>query len=178
MINKFVGGAVLFAICSSTAAALSSVALKDGINQVSLNQDGGKDYVVVAQFDNNTSHPNLGLTFFIQRPDGGYSIMPVANSNAFTWFDYRLSAAADFLVQDNRLFLSGGRYFLVSARKEGENAFDPANVILTIYGFSSSQDDPGVPLYEWSERQRVVTKNTYQSVDEAYKEVNEAMLVK
>ncbi|AOR61324.1 CpmJ protein [Pectobacterium parmentieri] len=177
MINKFVGGVALCAI-SSTAAALSPVVLKDGINQLDLNQDGGQDYVVVAQFDNNTSHPHLGLTFFIQRPDGGHSIMPVANSNTFTWFDYRLSAAADFLVQDNQLFLSGGRYFLVSARKEGENAFDPAKVILTIYGFSSSQDDPGVPLYEWSERKRVVTQNAYQSVDEAYKEVSEAMLEK
>ncbi|MDG0803089.1 carbapenem self-resistance protein CarG family protein [Pectobacterium polaris] len=162
MINKFVGWLVLCAI-SSTAAALSPVVLNDGINWLDLNQDGGKDYVVVAQFDNNTSYPHLGLTFFIQRPDGGHSIMPVTNSNTFTWFDYRLSAAADFLV---------------AARKEGENAFDPANVILTIYGFNSSQNDPGVPLYEWSERKRVVTQNAYQSVDEAYKEVDEAMLAK
>ncbi|MBA0216577.1 CpmJ protein [Pectobacterium brasiliense] len=177
MVNKFIGWLALCAI-SSTAAALSPVALKDGINRVDLNQDGEQDYVVVAQFDNNTSHPNLGMTFFVRRPDGGHSIMPVANSNTFTWFDYRLSAAADFLVQDNQLFLSGGRYFLVSARKEGENAFDPAKVILTIYGFHSSQDDPGVPLYEWSERKRVVTQDTYQSVDEAYQEVDEAMLAK
>ncbi|PWC09429.1 carbapenem self-resistance protein CarG family protein [Brenneria corticis] len=177
MINKFVGGVVLCAM-SGTAAALSPVALKDGINRLDLNRDGGNDYVVVAQFDNNTSHPNLGLTFFIKRPDGMHSIMPVANSNTFTWFDYRLSAAADFLVQDNRLFLSAKRYFLVTARKQGENVFDPAKVILTIYSFTESRNDPGVPLYEWSERKRVVTQNTYQSVDEAYKEVNEAMLAK
>ena len=163
---------------SSTAAALSTVALKDGINRLDLNQDGGKDYVIVAQFDNNTSHPNLGLTFFIKRPDGGHSIMPVANSDMFTWFDYRLSAAADFLVQDNRLFLSAKHYFLVTAKKQGENVFDPAKVILTIYRFTESQNDPGVPLYEWSERKRLVTQNTYQSVDEAYKEVNEDMLAK
>ncbi|WP_224554579.1 carbapenem self-resistance protein CarG family protein [Pectobacterium versatile] len=177
MINKFIGWLALYAI-SSTASALSSVVLKDGINRLDLNQGGGKDYVVVAQFDNNTSHPNLGMTFFVRRPDGGYSIMPVANNNTFTWFDYRLSAAADFLVQDNRLFLSGKRYFLVTARKQGENVFEPTKVMLTIYDFKTSLDDPGVPLYEWSERKRVVTQNTYQSVDCAYKEVNEAVLTK
>lgn len=177
MINKFLGGVVLCAI-GGTAAALSPVALKDGINRLDLNQDGGNDYAVVAQFDNNTSHPNLGLTFFIKRPDGMLSIMPVTNSDAFTWFDYRLSAAADFLVQNNRLFLSAKHYFLVTARKQGENVFDPTKVILTIYGFTESQNDPGIPLYEWSERKRLVTQSTYQSVDEAYKEVNEAMLEK
>lgn len=177
MVNKFVGWLALCAI-SNTAAAFSPVTLKDGINRLDLNQGGGNDYVVVAQFDNNTSHPNLGMTFFVRRPDGGHSIMPVANSNTFTWFDYRLSAAADFLVQDNRLFLSGKHYFLVTARKQGENVFDPTKVVLTIYDFKASRDDPGVPLYEWSERKRVVTQDTYQSVDEAYKEVNEAMLAK
>ncbi|ELQ9311977.1 CpmJ protein [Serratia marcescens] len=178
MINKFVGWLALCAISSTATATLSPVVLKDGISQLDLNQDGGKDYVAVAQFDNNTSHPNLGLTFFIKRPDGGYSIMPVTNSDKFTWFDYRLSAAADFLVQDNRLFLSEKHYFLVAARKQGENIFDPAKVILTVYRFKESQNDPGVPLYEWSEQKHLVTQNTYQSADEAYKEVNEAMLAK
>ncbi|MEH2921862.1 CpmJ protein [Samsonia erythrinae] len=177
MINKFVGGIVLCVI-SHCVAALTPVALKDGINRLDLNQNGGKDYVVVAAFDNNTSHPNLGMTFFVSRPDGGHSIMPVANSNTFTWFDYRLSAAADFLVQDNRLFQSGAHYFLVTARKQGENVFDPTKVLLTIYAFKTSRDDPGVPLYEWSALKSVVTQNNYQSVDEAYKEVDEAMLAK
>ncbi|MBA0168722.1 CpmJ protein [Pectobacterium sp. CFBP8739] len=177
MQNKFVGG-LLFCAISGAAAAFSPVTLKDGINRLDLNQDDGEDYVVVAQFDNNTSHPNLGMTFFVQRPDGGHSIMPVANSDTFTWFDYRLSATADFLVQDNRLFLSGKRYFLVTASKQGENIFDFTKVMLTIHDFKSSQDDPGVPLYEWSVRKRVVTQQSYQSADEAYKEVDEAMLTK
>ena len=177
MISKFVMGAVLCSM-SGTAAALSPVALKDGINCLDFNQDGKKDFVVVAQFDNNTSHPNLGLTFFIKRPDGKLSIMPVANSNTFTWFDYRLSAAADFLVQDNSLFLSKKHYFLVTAKKQGEDIFDSSKVILTIYSFTKSQNYPGVPLYEWSEQKRLLTQNTYQSADDAYKEVNEAMLAK
>ncbi|WP_409308505.1 carbapenem self-resistance protein CarG family protein [Pectobacterium sp. B1J-3] len=177
MINKYIGWLALWSI-SVSVAAFSPVALNDGINPLDLNQDGKNDYVVVAQFDNNTSHPHLGMTFFVRRPDDGHSIMPVANSSSFTWFDYRLSAAADFLIQDNRLFLSGKQYVLVTARKQGENVFDPTNVMLTIYDFKTSQDDPGVPLYEWSERKRVVTQNIYQSADEAYKEVSEAMLAK
>ncbi|AUH00098.1 CpmJ protein [Prodigiosinella confusarubida] len=177
MINKCFCLFALLISCAN-AYALTPVTLKNGVNQLDINQDGLKDYVVLAQFDNNTSHPNLGLTFFIHRPDGGYSIMPVTNSSEFTWFDYRLSASADFLVQDNRLFKIKKHYYLVTARKTEEDLFDVGKVSLTIYRFKVSRDDPGVPLYEWSMSKTVTAQRSYQSADEAYQEVDEAMLTR
>ncbi|XTZ37436.1 carbapenem self-resistance protein CarG family protein [Salmonella enterica] len=177
MRNKFAGFLFLWVV-SCNASALSPVALKDGINKLDLNQDGKADYIVVAQFDNNTSHPNLGLTFFVNRPEGGMSIMPVTNSDTFTWFDYRLSAAADFLIADNRLFREGKVYFLVTAQKSGANLFDPAQVELTFYRFSESRDDPGVPLYEWKKVKTQLTTKQYQSASLAYQDIDGGILLK
>nr|WP_310617705.1 CpmJ protein [Pantoea cypripedii] len=158
---------------TSCIAVASPVTLKPGINYMDLNHDGIKDMVVMAQFDNNTSHPNLGLTFIVSCPNGGYCIMPVANSNLFTWFDYRLSADAEFLVQDNRLYKFRNRYFLMTATKKGENAFEPGKTELRTYRFTESRDDPGVPLYDWVLHKTQLTKNAYQSASEAWQEVDE-----
>lgn len=158
---------------SSTVAALSPITLKPGTNYLDLNRDQVKDMVVMAQFDNNTSHPNLGLTFFVSCTDGGYCIMPVANSNLFTWFDYRLSADTEFLVQDNRLYQLQNGFYLVSALKNGDNPFETSKITLRIYKFTESRNDPGVPLYDWVLHKTVVTTKSYLSATAAYQEVEE-----
>lgn len=170
MKNKRAACLILW-VFSFNVMALSHVELKEGINRLDLNHDGVLDYVTVAQFDNNTSHPNLGLTFFINRPEGGLSIMPIVGSDLFTWFDYRLSAASDFLVLDNRLFREGETFYLVTAKKKGENVFDPSHAELTFYRFNESQDDPGVPLYGWLPVKSLVTEDIYQSASQAYQEI-------
>jgi hypothetical protein len=72
---------------------------------------------------------------------------------------------------DNRLFHAGKDYYLITAGKKGHNLFDPSLVDLTIYRFKESQDDPGVPRYEWSAYKSLVTKNAYESATEAYQEL-------
>jgi len=161
------------AVFSSSAWALSPVLLKQGINPLDINGDGRQDYVVVAQFDNNTSHPNLGLTFFVDRGDGGLSIMPVANSERFTWFDYRLSADAEFLVEDNQLFRRGNTFWLINAEKKGESPYARNPFQLSYYRFTQSDDDPGVPLYQWSLMKKTITQNSYDSATQAWAEVDE-----
>lgn len=173
---RYAGWLLLLWAWSSFAMALTPVALKEGMNQLDLNRDGVMDYVMVAHFDNNTSHPNLGLTFYVSRAEGGLSIMPVTNSELFTWFDYRLSAASDFLVLDNKLFLEPQGYYLITARKRDENLFDPGKVELTAYRFTESRDDPGVPLYEWTKVKSAITKSDYQSADMAYDEADLRLL--
>lgn len=158
---------------SNSVCALSPVLLKQGINPLDINDDGRQDYVVVAQFDNNTSHPNLGLTFFVDRGDGGLSIMPVANSERFTWFDYRLSADAEFLIEDNQLFRRGNTFWLINAEKKGESPYDRNPFQLSYYRFTQSDDDPGVPLYQWSLMKKTITQNSYDSATQAWAEVDE-----
>lgn len=158
---------------SSTVAALSPIALKPGSNYLDLNQDQVNDMVVMSQFDNNRSHPNQGLTFFVSCPGRGYCIMPVAHSNLFTWFDYRLSADAEFLVQDHRLYQLRNSFYLVSALKSGDDLFDTSKITLKVYKFTESHDDPGVPLYDWVLHKTRVTTKSYLSATEAYQEVEE-----
>lgn len=160
---------------SSAVAALSPITLKPGPNYLDLNRDKVNDIVVMAQFDNNTSHPNLGLTFFVSCAGGGYCIIPVANSNLFTWFDYRLSADADFLLQDNRLYQLHNSFYMVSALKNGENPFDMSEITLRIYKFTESREDPGVPLYDWTLYNSLTTKKSYLSATEAYQEVDDSV---
>ncbi|ADU71469.1 hypothetical protein [Pantoea sp. At-9b] len=160
----------------SGTAAISPVTLKPGPNYLDLNHDGTKDLVVMAQFDNNTSHPNIGLTFFIRCTGGGYCIMPVANSNLFTWFDYRLSADAEFLVQDNRLFQYKNRFYLISVQKVGDDVFESGKIEIKIYKFSESRDDPGVPLYDWTLHKKALTKKEYLSATEAYQDIDVGLL--
>lgn len=163
----------LLTIASSHAVPVVPFALKEGINRLDLNHDGLLDYVIVARFDNNTSHPNLGKTFFIHRPDGGLSIMPVANSERFTWFDYRLSADAEFLIEDNQLFRRGNTFWLINAEKKGESPYDRNPFQLSYYRFTQSDDDPGVPLYQWSLMKKTITQNSYDSATQAWAEVDE-----
>lgn len=154
-------------MCCPTLAALP-VSLKSGFNKLDLNQDGLMDNVIVAEFDNNTSHPNSGLTFIVSTPEKKHNIMPVANSDLFTWFDYRLSADADFRVQDNRLFIAKEKYYLVTAQKRGDDLFDTTPVEIKVYCFTESNTDPGVPRYDWTLFRTLTTKEKYLSADDAY----------
>ena len=56
--------------------AFDLVKMKQGANSIDLNGDGRIDYFLLAHYDNNKSHPSLAVTFYVNKPDGGYSIMP------------------------------------------------------------------------------------------------------
>jgi len=56
--------------------AFGLISLQQGVNSIDVNNDGLMDYVFLAQFDNNKSHPSVSITFYIQKPEGGYSLMP------------------------------------------------------------------------------------------------------
>lgn len=86
----FYSGATM-AACPS-AAGLSIVPLQQGVNNLALAHPASADLAVLATFENNTSHPNRGLSFYIKTPDG-YSLVPIPNSDAFIWFDYRIAAS-------------------------------------------------------------------------------------
>lgn len=161
---------ILFVVAHSVFAA-NTVTLKPGFNSLDLNRDGINDSVVVAEFDNNTSHPNRGLTFFIQTAKGEYFIVPVANSDLFTWFDYRLSAASDFLIKDVRLYLLNNLYYLITAQKNGDDVFNPTRVKFEIYRLTESQDIPGVPRFDWSLTKKILSQKDYQAADDAYIEL-------
>lgn len=175
---KNAGIALFTALFCIPSLAATPVTLRSGINSIDLNRDGLMDSVLVAEFDNNTSHPNMGLTFFVRTPEKTHNIMPVANSNLFTWFDFRLSADAGFLVQDNRLFTSGRHYFLVSALKKGDNLYESTPVELRVYRFTESRDDPGVPRYDWTLIRTMTSREKHLSADGAFAELKGVELSK
>ncbi|WP_413735081.1 carbapenem self-resistance protein CarG family protein [Sodalis sp. RH21] len=167
-------GLLLFSACPQ-AASLSPVPLKPGPNLLDLNHDGRADYIMLAQFDNNTSHPSSGISFFIAKPDGGYSVVPVAGGEGFIWFDYRLSASA-LRIHGYRLYRDGVHYYLIGAHKTGEDLTDPQPVLFDVYQLEETRDDPGVPLYGWQLRHTFTSSRHYQSVDRAFVEIDNMSL--
>ncbi|MGL9721286.1 carbapenem self-resistance protein CarG family protein [Symbiopectobacterium sp.] len=155
------------AACQSAAGSsptgLSLVPLQPGVNNLALAHPTSEDFAVLATFENNTSHPNRGLSFYIKTPDG-YSLVPIPNSDAFIWFDYRIAASRQkiFDVQLVR-YPQGVR--LITAEKVGEDLTDAQPVKLQRYVLQESLDDPCVPLYTWHEEKSVVTTQSYEDVD-------------
>lgn len=150
---------------SATAPATCAdvVPLQQGVNALALAHDKAEDFAVLAMFENNTSHPNRGLSFYIKTADG-YSLVPVPNSDAFIWFDYRLAASRQKIF-DYQLMRSPQGLRLVTAEKVGEDLTDVQPVKLVRYVLQESHDDPGVPLYSWHEEKSVVTQQSYDSVE-------------
>ncbi|NLS43842.1 CpmJ protein [BEV proteobacterium] len=113
----------------SNPTGLSLVPLQPGVNNLALAHSTSEDFAVLATFENNTSHPHRGLSFYIKTPNG-YSLIP--NSDAFIWFDYRIAASRQkiFYVQLVR-YPQGVR--LITAEKVGENLTDAQPVKLQRY---------------------------------------------
>lgn len=155
------------AACSSAAGSssvgLSLVPLQPGVNTLALAHPTSEDFVVLATFENNTSHPNRGVSFYIKTPDG-YSLVPIPNSDAFIWFDYRIAASRQKIF-DFQLVRYPQGVRLITAEKVGEDLTDAQPVKLQRYVLQESHDDPGVPLYTWHEEKSVVTTQSYEDVD-------------
>lgn len=150
------------AACQS-AAGLSLVPLQPGVNTLSLAHPTSEDFAVLATFENNTSHPNRGLSFYIKTPDG-YSLVPLPNSDAFIWFNYRIAASRQKIF-DFQLVRYPQGVRLITAEKVGEDLTDTQPVKLQRYVLQESHDAPGVPLYTWHEEKTVVTTQSYEDVD-------------
>lgn len=155
------------AACSSAAGSssvgLSLVPLQPGVNTLALAHPTSEDFVVLATFENNTSHPSRGVSFYIKTPDG-YSLIPIPNSDAFIWFDYRIAASRQKIF-DFQLVRYPQGVRLITAEKVGEDLTDAQPVKLQRYVLQESHDDPGVPLYTWHEEKSVVTTQSYEDVD-------------
>ncbi len=150
------------AACQS-AAGLSLVPLQPGVNNLSLAHPTSADFAVLATFENNTSHPNRSLSFYIKTPDG-YSLAPLPNSDAFIWFDYRIAASRQKIF-DFQLVRYPQGLRLITAEKVGEDLTDAQPIKLQRYVLQESHDDPGVPLYIWHEEKSIVTTQSYEDVD-------------
>ena len=153
---------VTAAACPSTAG-LSIVLLQQGVNNLALAHPTSEDFAVLATFENNTSHPNRGLSFYIKTSDG-YSLVPIPNSDAFIWFDYRIAASRQKIF-DFQLVRYPQGLRLITAEKVGEDLTDAQPVKLQRYVLQESHDDPGVTLYTWHEEKSVITTQYYEDVD-------------
>ncbi|WP_213994077.1 CpmJ protein [Sodalis sp. dw_96] len=174
MKNSFLAGLLFFSF-HIYADPLVPVALTPGANVLDINNDGCDDYIMLGQFDNNTAFPNRGMSFFIRKPDGGFSIVPVANNDYFIWFDYWLSASA-IAVADTRLYRAGSHYYLVSAHKIGDDLSDTQPVSFNVYQLNETHHDPGMPLYSWQVMKTFSSSRPYLSVEQAFSEVEQINL--
>ncbi len=166
---------LLFLSCHIHAIPLVPVTLTPGANVIDINNDGCDDYIMLAQFDNNTAYPNRGMSFFIGKPDGGFSIVPVADNDYFIWFDYWLSASA-IAIADTRLYRSDSSYYLVSAHKIGDDLSDTQPVSFNVYQLNETCHDPGMPLYSWQVMKTFTSSQPYLSVEQAFSEIEQINL--
>jgi len=174
MRNSFLAGLLFFSF-HIHADPLVPVVLAPGANVIDINNDGWDDYIMLAQFDNNTAYPNCGMSFFIRKPDGGFSIVPVVNNDYFIWFDYWLSASA-IAIADTRLYRAGSHYYLVSAHKIGDDLTDTQPVSFNVYQLNEARHDPGMPLYSWQVMKTFSSSQPYLSVDQAFSEIEQINL--
>ncbi len=160
---------------ASAAQAMIPMELHSGPNKTDLTGNGLTDYIFVAHYDKNTSHPDRGITFYIAKPEGGYSIMPVPETagTSFTYFDQSLSVT-NHLVTDYRLYQTPQQTLFVTAHKRGADPFTPQPVLFTIYRLKQSEDYPGVPLFSWHLVSSLTSEDRYISADLAFKECAQA----
>ncbi len=157
----------ILAICvtnSSYANCMQEEKISQGVNYLSLINHGKKDLAILSFFDNNTSHPNRGLSFYI-KDSHGYSIIPVPDSNVFIWFDYSLSASR-INIFDYRLYHSPKGKKLISVQKRGDDLTAMQPIKVTVYKLVESHNDPGVPPYSWVIEKTLTTKERYGSAYE------------
>ncbi len=157
----------ILAICvieNSYANCMQEEKIKQGVNYLSLISHDKKDLAILSFFDNNTSHPNRGLSFYIKN-GSDYSIVPVPNSDVFIWFDYSLSASR-INIFDYRLYRHNNEKKLISVEKKGDDLTAPQPIKLTVYKLAESHNDPGVPPYSWVIEKTLTTTGKYGSAYE------------
>lgn len=148
---------------ATQAVCPNVVPLQQGVNSLALAHAKAEDFAVLATFENNTSHPNRGLSFYLKTPDG-YTLVPVPDSDAFIWFDFRIAASRQKIF-DYQLVRYPQGLRLITAEKVGEDLTDQQPVKLQRLVLQENHDDPGVPLYSWHEEKSVMTPQSYESVD-------------
>ncbi|WP_038926901.1 carbapenem self-resistance protein CarG family protein [Dickeya chrysanthemi] len=153
----------------SYANCMQEEKIKQGVNYLSLINHERKDLAILSFFDNNTSHPNRGMSFYIKNSNG-YSIIPVPNSDMFIWFDYSLSASR-INIFDYRLYHHPKGKKLISVQKRGDDLTAMQPITITVYKLAESHDDPGVPPYSWVIEKTVTTPEKYGSAYEVLDDI-------
>jgi len=173
MKNKILAVGLLFS--GLACAQPDYVSLKNGINLIDINADGVKDIVFSAIYDNNTSHPSQTINVFIKNKHGGYNIVPYPEASGFTWADVSLSASTT-KIYDYKLIRSQKKYFMVSAEKfvtaqNGSDVSDLTRVKISRYIMVEGGNDPGIPAFQWNQAGSYITKEKYNDVDDALKNI-------
>lgn len=174
MKNKFLLMGLLFSGFASAQAEY--VSLHSGQNVIDINADGLKDILFIADYDNNTSHPSQTMNIFIKNKQGGYNSVPCPQASGFTWADIRLSASG-VKIYDYRLLVYHNGYSVVSAEKfatdnDGSDVLNSGLVRINRYVITEGENDPGVPAFQWSLAGSYITKEKFNDVDEALKNIN------
>jgi len=155
--------------------AFGLIPLQQGVNSIDINNDGLMDYAFLAQFDDNKSHPSNSITFYIQKPEGGYSLMPSIVDQEFPYFSLSLSGS-DVMVSGFTLIHKQGKVLFTTADKSIISAYDKHKINYTFYEFIEDDDHPGVPLYRWRKITSASSTGTYIAVNESYSELEEILL--
>ena len=174
MNNKILVLGLLFS--GLACAQPDCVSLKNGINLIDINADGMKDIIFSASYDNNTSHPSQTINVFVKNKHGGYNIVPYPEASGFTWADVSLSASTT-KIYDYKLIKSRNKYFMVSAEKfitakNNGDITDLTRVKMNRYIIVEGGNDPGIPAFQWNQAGSYVTKEKYNDVDDALKNIN------
>jgi hypothetical protein len=157
-------------VLSASLHASSLLEIKQGANTLDLNGDGRSDLVVLAHYDNNKSHPSQSISFYVNKPEGGYSIMPSIDEKQFSYFDLALSGS-NVKVSGFALFQHHNKVFFVTSDKQTISAYDPDEFTFTLYELSESDDHPGIPLYQWIKVSSASSTAQYLSAEESFTEL-------
>uniref|UniRef100_UPI00135B246F carbapenem self-resistance protein CarG family protein n=1 Tax=Candidatus Halocynthiibacter alkanivorans TaxID=2267619 RepID=UPI00135B246F len=155
---------------SFNANAFNLIELNQGVNNVDLNDDGLIDYALLAQYDNNKSHLSQTITFYVHKPEGGYSIMPSIVDDEFPYFSLSLSGST-VTVSGFSLVRYKDKIYFSTADKSIINAYDDQFFDYVLYEFISSDEHPGTPLFHWQKVFSATSINKYNSANQAFTEL-------
>ena len=150
--------------------AFGLVSMKQGVNSIDLNGDGRIDYFFLAHFDNNKSHPSLTVTFYVSKPDDGYSIMPSIVEGEFSYFSLALSAS-NVTVSGFTLMQDKENVYFVTVNKTLINAYEQQRFYFTFYKLIQNENNPGVPLYSWEKLNETISHDKYFSAENSFVEL-------
>ncbi|MBU2712292.1 carbapenem self-resistance protein CarG family protein [Zooshikella harenae] len=157
----------------STASEFKIITLRSGVNQFDLNEDGEKDIVFKAMYENNTSFANYTYSFYMKTNYNEFVHVPVGKDfSSITYWDGRLSGIG-YLYQDLRVIKFKSTFILVIAQKEDLGSFEREKVLFDFYSLTKGVDHPGQLPYQWLKYNTRYTENKYYSVDEAFIEVDD-----
>ena len=150
--------------------AYDLVEMNQGVNSIDLNGDGRMDYFFIAHYDNNKSHPSLTVTFYVNKPDGGYSIMPSIVKHEFPYFSLSLSGS-NVTVSGFSLVRDKKNVYFITSNKTIINAYDQQKFDYTLYKFIKNEDNPGASLYSWEKVSETTSYGKYLSAKDSFVEL-------